>query len=169
MAALAMSLVAVTVFGLWRDAKQARDDAQAQRGLVEKARAGEEDSRKAVEREREKLASVEYGRTVQMAHSECLTNNQARACTARWHGHGAGVLRVGVVLRQPTGQLGLTAHPQGAHEVGACGVVQRGRVAGGHRSEDQTVKVWDARTGAEKAAWLFPPLPPAPPPRALER
>ena len=56
------------------DADEARDEAIVFRGIAEKAQ-------KEVERKRAKLATSEYGWTVQIAHQECRDNNIVRART----------------------------------------------------------------------------------------
>jgi eukaryotic-like serine/threonine-protein kinase len=87
--AVILAAVVFVVLGLWRDAEgakkdaeaardqlvgekklteAARDDALRQRNLAETARLGEADARG-------KLAAVEYGRTVQLAHQEWQENN----------------------------------------------------------------------------------------------
>src|SRR5262249_32557226 len=56
------------VTALWQRAEIAR-------GEAEKARVGEKKRRKEVEDTREKLAAVEYGRTMEVAHQEWRENN----------------------------------------------------------------------------------------------
>ena len=60
-------------------AEKAEGVAVEQKRIAEQAKTNEEIARKQVEQEREKLASVEYGRTIQVAQQECLANNQAGA------------------------------------------------------------------------------------------
>src|SRR5262249_60825819 len=70
------------------DAETARGEAETQRDVADKARgeadtarAGEASARQEVEREREKLARVNYGRTIQVAYQLWERNKIAEART----------------------------------------------------------------------------------------
>src|SRR5262249_53534048 len=72
--ALALALVVFVVFGFWRNAVAARDEAERQRGIADKALLGEAAARSEVERERDKLARIGYARNVRFAQHFLLTH-----------------------------------------------------------------------------------------------
>ncbi|MBM3983774.1 MAG: hypothetical protein FJ304_26605, partial [Planctomycetes bacterium] len=129
-------------------AEKAEGVAVEQKRIAEQAKTNEEIARKQVEQEREKLASVEYGRTIQVAHQECLANNQegARALLdgtrqdfRKWEWHYVNHLANSGLL------LTLKGHTRGVRA--AAFSADGTRIVTG--SGDNTAKVWDAKTGAE--------------------
>jgi WD40 repeat protein/tRNA A-37 threonylcarbamoyl transferase component Bud32 len=86
--AVALALVALMIFGSWRNAEEAkrnaegsRDEALRMRGEAEDARRGEAAAKKEVERQKEILARVNYGRTIQVAYQHWRDNRIAEART----------------------------------------------------------------------------------------
>jgi len=147
--ALAGSVLLVLVAGtfgavvtrLWRKAETQRDAA-------DKAQQGEETARKEIEREREKLAGVEYGRTIQVAYQECRENNLAaarallRGTQSRFRGWEWNYVNH---LANDGRLFTLEGH---AHNVLEASFSADGtRIVTG--SVDNTAKVWDAKSGAE--------------------
>jgi WD40 repeat protein len=60
-----------------KETEAARDDALKQKEIAEQAKTREAEALRSVERERAKLAVLEYGRTVQVAHQEWREHNAA--------------------------------------------------------------------------------------------
>jgi hypothetical protein len=91
LAAAVVGLAAAAVFGValasfWQQAERAKDvavsaqgEAETARQAAEQAQAGEAEARKAVECERAKLAVVEYGRSMEVAHQEYREHNASAA------------------------------------------------------------------------------------------
>lgn len=65
--------------GLFQEADGARGEALKQKGIAETALKGEEGAKKQAQREREKLARFEYGRTIQIAYQAWKNNKIAEA------------------------------------------------------------------------------------------
>ena len=128
------------VTSLWQQAEVARGEAEA-------ARDGEAKARREAEAARERLAAVEYGRTMQVAHQEWRDNNilaalalleSTRADLRGWEWRYVHRLCHSHLLAldgHASAVLSASFSPDGS------------RVVTG--SEDKTAKVWDARTGAE--------------------
>ncbi len=156
-----LTVVVFVVVGFWREADTARGrvedllgtetrlrgELQTTNGKLETALRGEQAALKVAEREREKLAAVEYGRTVQVAHQEWRENNVS-AALALLDGTQADSRgwEWRYVHRLCNGQLlALRGHTGGVRSAGwgpdGAKVVTANR--------DGPVRVWDARTGAE--------------------
>ena len=128
------------VTSLWQQAEVAR-------GEAETARDGETKAKREAEDAREKLAAVEYGRTMQVAHQEWRDNNVAatlalldstRPDLRGWEWRYVHRLCHSdlLTLKGHTGAvMSASFSPDGS------------RIVTG--SDDRTAKVWDARTGAE--------------------
>jgi hypothetical protein len=159
LAAAAVGLVVAVGFGatvaaLWRSAERARGDAEA-------ARDGEAAARGEVEAARERLAAVEYGRTMQVAYRAWLENDAgatlALLATTKpelrgWeyrYLHGLCHTHL-MTLRGHTDGVLHTAFSPGGSRILTCG-------------RDEMVRVWDAGTGAEllrlKGAFPAPGVP----------
>jgi len=152
LAAAVFGLVAVAAFGVvlaifWQRAEGEKAAAESARDGEQKARKEAEKARAAEQEAREKFERSEYGRTMQVAYQEWRDNNVPAALALlgdtrpelrgwEWDyvhrlchadlltlkGHGSGVESA-------------SFSPDGTRIVTA--------------SQDQTAKVWDARTGAE--------------------
>ncbi|HJZ57171.1 MAG TPA: hypothetical protein VKE74_19535, partial [Gemmataceae bacterium] len=135
----------------------ARDEAERLRGIADAGRLEEarlrgiaDTARADVEREREKLAVFEYGRTMQLAHQEWRDGNVAatlalldgtREDLRGWEWHYVHRLCHSelLALKGHTKQVWSAAFsPDGTRIVTA--------------SHDHTARVWDAKTGAELLA-----------------
>jgi WD40 repeat protein/serine/threonine protein kinase len=128
------------VAALWQQAEVAR-------GEAETARDGEAKAKREAEDAREKLAAVEYGRTMQVAHQEWRDNNlpvtlalldSTRADLRGWEWRYVSRLCRSelLTLQGHTDTIrSASFSPDGARVVTA--------------SSDSTARVWDARTGAE--------------------
>ncbi len=129
-------------------ADNARDQAFSLKGIAEKAQANEAVARKAVEREREKLAVVEYGRTMEVAHQEWRENNfvsalalldSTRPDLRGWEWHYVHRLCHSELLTlkgKPSVMFFASFSSDGSRIV-TCG------------GNDNQTKVWDAGTGKE--------------------
>ena len=162
-AAYALGVLAVLLGSLgglagwqWRAAKRARDEVESQRSVAEAARDGEVRARQAAEAardelatEREKLAAVEYGRTIEVAFQEWREHNAAGAAAllagtrANLRGWEYNYVRRLcnshlVTLRGHTGRVTSVAYSPDGNRV----------VTG---SEDHTARVWDPATGTTVA------------------
>jgi hypothetical protein len=147
------------VHWLWQQAERERQAAEVARGEAESAREGEKTARREAEDAREKLAVVEYGRTMQLAHQEWRDNDVAAAL---------------VLLERTRPDLRgwewrylhrlchadlLTLRGHTSLVVSASFSVDGSRVV--TASTDGTARVWDARTGATlltlkgHAHWLY--------------
>ncbi|MBN9120102.1 MAG: protein kinase, partial [Planctomycetes bacterium] len=159
--AVALALVVFVVAGLWRGAEEARDQAIKQEGIAddaknealslkivaERALVNEAALKAQVQVERDKLAVLEYGRTLQVAHQECRENNVRSAGALiegtdprlrGWEWHYVHRLCNGSLLTLRGHKFAVQSvsfSPDGA------------RVVTG--SWDRTAKVWDAKTGTE--------------------
>jgi WD40 repeat protein/serine/threonine protein kinase len=134
------------VTALWQQAELERDGAEIARGEAESARDGETKAKREVEAAREKLAAVEYGRTIQVAYQEWRENNvpaalallgNTRADLRGWEWRYVHHLCHPEVLtlREKTLVYSASFSPDGSRMLTA--------------SEDGTAKVRDAKTGAE--------------------
>ncbi|HJZ54385.1 MAG TPA: serine/threonine-protein kinase, partial [Gemmataceae bacterium] len=128
----------------------ARDDALRLKGIAETAQANESAARKDVEREREKLAVFEYGRTMQLARQEWRDGNVpatlalldgTREDLRGWEWHYVHRLCHSELLAlkgHTSSVMSASFSPDGSRIVTA--------------SLDDTARVWDAKTGAELLA-----------------
>lgn len=134
-----------TSFGIIESANQ--KVANSLREQAEDARDGEKNARAEVERQREKLAAIEYGRTVQVAYQEWRDNNVAAAVSLLnstdpkrrgWEWHYVHRLCHSDLLT-------LEGHMEGLSS--ALFSADGSRIL--TTSQDRTAKVWDAKSGAE--------------------
>ena len=148
-AAYALGLLAVLLGGLggaavwqWRSAERAREAAELARSEAVTARDGE---RKA----REQLAAVEYGRTMEVAHQGWRENNvpaalalldSTRSDLRGWEWRYVHRLCHSALLT-------LKGHANPVFSASFSPDGSRVVTAGGYN--DQTAKVWDAKTGAD--------------------
>jgi eukaryotic-like serine/threonine-protein kinase len=127
-------------------AEQARDGEKTTRAAAEKARDGEAKARDVAEQLGEKVARLEYGRSMEVAHQEWRMNNIAAALTLL---EGARPDLRGwewrYVQRLCHFDL-LTLQGHAAQVASASFSPDGSRVV--TASGDSTVKVWDARSGA---------------------
>ncbi len=146
--------VAVGLTVLWREADAAHVQADSARKQANTARAGEEDARRGAEKDRddlrvarEKLAAVEYGRTIQVAYQECLNGNVGGAMTLLestrpdlrgWEWRYVHKLCNGqsLTLTGHTGMVWCVVWSPDGTKV----------LTGG---QDNTARIWDARSGRE--------------------
>ena len=150
--ALTFAVVVLLAFGatvaaLWWRAERARGTAEVAKKAAELSRDAEKKARTEVEIAQEKLARFEYGRTMQVAHQEWRDNNSAatlallegtRADLRGWEWKYVQSLSHGELLEFKGHTNFVTSvswSPDGSRIATA--------------SEDQTVRVWDARTGVE--------------------
>jgi hypothetical protein len=131
------------------EAETQRDAADKARGEADKARAGEADARREVEHEREKLARVNYGRTIQVAYQLWKDNKiaEARALLAGTRPDLRGweydyvhrLCHVDLVTLEGHTSYVRSAKfsPDGSRVVTA--------------SDDKTARIWDAATGKSLA------------------
>jgi hypothetical protein len=143
-----VGLVAVAGFGVtvaffWQGAERAKAIAEKAQGDAEAARGAEKSARADAESAREKLARVEYGRTMEVAHQEWRDNHVAatlalldgtRPDLRGWESHYVQRLCHSelLTLKGHTGTVrSATFSPDGTRIVTA--------------SQDGTAKVWDAR------------------------
>ena len=160
-AAYTLGLLTVLLGGLggaavwqWRAAARARDVAATAQVAAEKARDGEamaratvEKARDEVARAREALAAVEYGRTMEIAHQEWRENNVATTLNllnaTRSDLRGWEWRYVDRLCHLDL--LTLKGHTHGVSSAGFSPDGSRIVTA----SDDNTAKVWDARSGTE--------------------
>ena len=127
-------------------AESARDAETKARTIAESARDGEKKARAEVEDAQEKLARVEYGKTMQMAYEEWRDNNRTRSLALLegtradlrgwewkyiqhlWHGEL-------LELKGHTGSVTSASWSPDGSRIATAG--------------DKTARVWDARSGAE--------------------
>ncbi len=146
--------VGIALASLWREAESARDQLSVQQQATEAARVDAvrlkglaEQAQEEVERQRAKLAVVEYGRSMELAHQEWRDNNVPTASTLvdgaepklrgwEWrYLHRLCHLEL-LTLQGHTSRVTFASFsPDGRRIVTA--------------SWDKTAKVWDAVTGAE--------------------
>ncbi|HEV3436031.1 MAG TPA: serine/threonine-protein kinase, partial [Gemmata sp.] len=128
-------------------ADYARDEAIRLKGVAENAQVSETEARKAVEQEREKLAVVEYGRTMQVAHQEWRDSNVAATLalldSTRLDLRGWEWYYVDRLCHSDL--LTLKGHTDAVSSASFSADDSRIVTA----SADKTVKVWDAKTGTE--------------------
>lgn len=161
----------VLVGSLWQTAEANREDAETQRdaakvaqgqafeakGVAERAQAAEAEARRQVERERNKLASFEYGGTMRMAYEEWHKGNfpamrflldNAPAKLRGWEWHYLNRLSDSSLFTLQGHRGAVTAasfSPDGARIITASGDF-------GEFGKSGEVKVWHAQTGAEVLA-----------------
>ncbi len=134
------------ITSLWQRAEGERDAAQFARGEAEAARDREKLAKKEVEDAREKLAVFEYGRTMQVAHQEWRENNVPAALALlagtrpdlrgwEWH----------YIHRLCHSEL----FTLGEHAAGVNTAVFSPDGARIATSSKGSVKIWDAKSGAE--------------------
>jgi hypothetical protein len=133
--------------GAKKEAVTARDEAIQQKAIAERSQLAEVDARKQVELQRQKLAVFEYGGAMRVAHQEwrdgnlvamraLLDGTDAKLRNWEWHFLNR--------LCDPS-LLTLKGH---TNSVSAASFSADGtRIV--TASDDKTVKVWDAKTGAE--------------------
>jgi hypothetical protein len=153
--ALALSvfgLVATAGFGvalasLWQRAERAKESAELARDGEQRARQDAEAARDAEKIAREKLAIVEYGRTMQVAYEQWRDNNVAatvsllngtRRDLRDWEWRYVHRLCHSELLT-------LEGHTDGVYPASFSTDGRRILTAG----DDGTAKVWDAKTGTE--------------------
>jgi tRNA A-37 threonylcarbamoyl transferase component Bud32 len=153
-AAYTLGLLSILLGGLggaavwqWRAAERARAEAERERDRTNTARNEAVMARDGEKKAREQLAAVEYGRTMQVAHQEWRENNvsatvalldRTRADLRGWEWRYVHRLCHSdlLTLKGHTGTIfSASFSPDGS------------RVVTG--SDDNTAKVWDARSGAE--------------------